>query len=100
MTNYINNDKNKYLNSCVKFIIKNINKVFLEKNFNFFLKRVKMIPKVNKIVLKKNRINAYIKKIGKTKNQKLFKQEIYNINIINKFMILVLTLSVKCSFIY
>ena len=68
MTNYINNDKNKYLNSCVKFIIKNINKVFLEKNFNFFLKRVKMIPKVNKIVLKKNRINAYIKKIGKTKN--------------------------------
>ena len=68
MTNYINNDKNKYLNSCVKFIIKNINKVFLEKSFNFFLKRVKMIPKVNKIVLKKNRINAYIKKIGKTKN--------------------------------
>ena len=68
MTNYINNDKNKYLNSCVKFIIKNINKVFLEKSFNFFLKRVKMIPKVNKIVLKKNRINAYVKKIGKTKN--------------------------------
>ena len=59
-----------------------------------------MIPKVNKIVLKKNRINAYVKKIGKTKNQKLFKQEIYNINIINKFMILVLTLSVKCLFIY
>ena len=68
MTNYINADKNKYLNSCVKFFIKNINKVFLEKAFNLFSKRIKMLPKANKIVQKNNKINAYKRKIGKNKN--------------------------------
>ena len=68
MTNYINIDKNKYLNSCIKFIIKNINKVFLEKYFNIFIKRIKKIPKSNKTGQKNNRINAYKRKIGKNKN--------------------------------
>ena len=71
MTNYINADKNKYLNSCVKFIIKNINKVFLEKAFTLFSKRIKMLPKantVNKIGQQKNKINTYKRKIGKNKN--------------------------------
>ena len=69
MTNCINNDKNKYLNSCIKFIIKNINKVFLKKDFKIFLKRIKMIPKENKTGPKKNRIiNTYKRKVGKNKN--------------------------------
>ena len=70
MTNYINinNDKNKYLNSCIKFIVKNINKVFLRKEFKIFLKRINTIPKGNKTGQKINRINAYKRKVGKNKN--------------------------------
>jgi len=70
MTNYINinNDKNKYLNSCIKFIVKNINKVFLQKEFKIFLKRINTIPKGNKNGQKINRINAYKRKVGKNKN--------------------------------
>ena len=70
MTNYINinNDKNKYLNSCIKFIVKNINKVFLRKDFKIFLKRINMITKGNKNGQKINRINAYKRKVGKNKN--------------------------------
>ena len=70
MTNYINinNDKNKYLNSCIKFIVKNINKVFLRKEFKIFLKRINTIPKGNKNGQKINRINAYKRKVGKNKN--------------------------------
>ena len=70
MTNYINinNDKNKYLNSCIKFIVKNINKVFLRKDFKIFLKRINMITKGNKNRQKINRINAYKRKVGKNKN--------------------------------
>ena len=70
MTNYINinNDKNKYLNSCIKFIVKNINKVFLQKEFKIFLKRINMITKGNKNGQKINRINAYKRKVGKNKN--------------------------------
>ena len=70
MTNYINinNDKNKYLNSCIKFIVKNINKVFLQKEFKIFLKRINTIQKGNKNGQKINRINAYKRKVGKNKN--------------------------------
>ena len=70
MTNYINinNDKNKYLNSCIKFIVKNINKVFLRKDFKIFLKRINTIQKGNKTGQKINRINAYKRKVGKNKN--------------------------------
>ena len=70
MTNYINinNDKNKYLNSCIKFIVKNINKVFLRKDFKIFLKRINTIQKGNKNGQKINRINAYKRKVGKNKN--------------------------------
>ena len=68
MTNYITNDKNKYLNSCVKFIIKNINKVFLGKPFNFFLNECK---KKNKRSQNKEgnkyRMKTYKKKIGNNK---------------------------------
>ena len=68
-SNNLNNDKNKYLNSCIKFIIKNINKVFLKKDFKIFLKRIRMIPKENKTCPKKNRIiNTYKRKVGKNKN--------------------------------
>ena len=69
MTNYITNDKNKYLNSCVKFIIKNINKVFLGKSFKFFLNECKKKNK-NRNQNKegnKYRMKTYKKKIGNNK---------------------------------
>ena len=67
MTNYITNDKNKYLNSCVKFIIKNINKVFLGKSFYFFLNECKKRNKNNNKSQNKYRLKAYKKKIGNNK---------------------------------
>ena len=69
MTNYITNDKNKYLNSCVKFIIKNINKVFMGKSFKFFLNECKKKNK-NRSQNKegyKYRMKTYKKKIGNNK---------------------------------
>ena len=39
-SNTKSNNKDKYLFSCLKFIIKNINKVFLKKAFSYFLKNL------------------------------------------------------------
>ena len=39
-TNTTKNNKDKYLFSCLRFIIKNINKVFLKKSFRYFLNNV------------------------------------------------------------
>ena len=47
-TNYMNNTKDKYLYSCVKFIIKNINKVFLNKAYRYFLNKIKERNNKNK----------------------------------------------------
>ena len=69
--NFSNNYKNKYLNSCVKFIVRNINKVFLKKAFKYFLKECQNKFKKNKIgennIGKKYKINTYKRKIGKNK---------------------------------
>ena len=69
MTNYFSNDKDKYLNSCVKFFIKNINKVFLKKYFKYFLNEYNNKFKQNKKYEKNQgniyRINTYKKKFGK-----------------------------------
>ena len=68
-TNYTNNNNNdKYLYSCVKFIIKNINKVFLNKAYRYFLKLIKERGK-NYIKNENNKFkkNAYKKKISKSK---------------------------------
>ena len=67
-TNYIKNYKDKYLLSCVKFIIRNINKVFLNKAYKYFLKN--LLEEINKKKIKDNnkyRINTYKKKISKGK---------------------------------
>ncbi len=42
-TNTTKNNKDKYLFSCLRFIIKNINKVFLKKSFRYFLNNVDQI---------------------------------------------------------
>ena len=70
----MSNEKNKYLNSCVKFMIKNINKVFLKKSFEYFLKEYEMKFKRNNISgndmrNNKYRISTYKRKIGKNKNR-------------------------------
>ena len=66
-TNYKRN-KNKYLNSCMKFIIKSINKVFLNKDFKYFLNIIKDKSKKNrKAENNKNKISTYKKKISKGK---------------------------------
>ena len=68
-TNYTKNNKDKYLFSCVKFIIKIINKIFLKKNYIYFKNAFE--EKYNKN--KKNngnnklKINTYKKKISKNK---------------------------------
>ena len=65
-------EKNKYLNSCVKFIIKNINKVFLKKFFEYFWKEYETKFKNNNFRENNNRnnkyrISTYKRKIGKNK---------------------------------
>ena len=67
-TNYIKDNKDKYLFSCVKFIIKNINKVFLKKAFRYFLSSIE--EKYNDKKKKRNnkyKVNTYKKKISKGK---------------------------------
>ena len=70
-TSYESNDKNKYLNSCVKFMIKSINKIFLGKNFKFFLNEFEIKCKKNRKIENNQRnifkSNTYIKKIRKNK---------------------------------
>ncbi len=71
-TNYFADKKNKYLNSCIKFIIKSINRVFLEKAFKYFLNQYKIYKNKKNINENKdrfiyNRMNTYKKKIGKNK---------------------------------
>ena len=71
--NYMNNDKNKYLYSCVKFVIKNINKVFLKKAFKIFINEYEIKCKNKKEENNKEnkyRINTYKKKIRGNKNVK------------------------------
>ena len=71
----MNNNKNKYLNSCVKFLIKNINKVVLKKFFEYFWKECEIKFKKNKLNENNNnnngnnkyRISTYKRKIGKNK---------------------------------
>ncbi len=68
----VSNEKNKYLNSCVKFIIKNINKVFLKKSFEYFWKEYEKKFKNNNFRENNNRnnkyrISTYKRKIGKNK---------------------------------
>jgi hypothetical protein len=68
----VSNEKNKYLNSCVKFIIKNINKVFLKKSFEYFWKEYETKFKNNNFRENNNRnnkyrISTYKRKIGKNK---------------------------------
>jgi len=68
----VSNEKNKYLNSCVKFIIKNINKVFLKKFFEYFWKEYETKFKNNNFRENNNRnnkyrINTYKRKVGKNK---------------------------------
>ena len=70
----MNNDKNKYLNSCVKFLIKNINKAVLKKFFEYFWKECEIKFKKNKLNENNNnngnnkyRISTYKRKIGKNK---------------------------------
>ena len=68
-TNYNKNNQDKYLFSCVKFIIKNINKVFLKKAYIYFINNLE--EKYNnkkKSVKRKYKINTtYKKKVSKGK---------------------------------
>ena len=67
-TNYMNNTKDKYLYSCVKFIVKNINKVFLNKAYRYFVNKIKERNNKNKKnENNKYKINTYKKKISKNK---------------------------------
>ena len=66
-TSYKRN-KDKYLISCVKFMIKSINKVFLSKDFKFFLNIIKeKNNKTRKGENNKYKISTYKKKISKGK---------------------------------
>ena len=66
-TSYKRN-KDKYLISCVKFMIKSINKVFLSKDFKFFLNLIKeKNNKTRKVENNKYKISTYKKKISKGK---------------------------------
>ena len=61
-------NKDKYLNSCVKFIIKSINKVFLNKDFKYFLNIIKdKSNKTRKVESNRYKISTYKKKISKGK---------------------------------
>ena len=67
-TNYLKYSKDKYLFSCVKFLIKSINKVFLNKAYKYFLNSVEEKCKNNKKKIdNKFRINTYKKKISRGK---------------------------------
>ena len=68
-TNYIKNYKDKYLLSCLKFFIKDINKVFLNKAFSYFLSIIedKYKKKTKVKGSNKYKINTYKKKINKEK---------------------------------
>ena len=67
-TNFSKNSKDKYLLSCVKFLIKNINRVFLNKAYRYFIKLIEeKYNKNNKNGNKKYKRNTYKKKISKSK---------------------------------
>ena len=67
-TNYNKNIKDKYLFSCVKFIIKNINKVFLKKAYSYFVNNIEEKCKnKKKYTNNKYKINTYKKKFSKGK---------------------------------
>ena len=68
-TNYTKNNKDKYLFSCVKFIIKIINKIFLKKNYFYFKNAFEEKYYKNKKNNGNNKlkINTYKKKISKNK---------------------------------
>ena len=69
-TNYIKNNKDKYLFSCVKFIIKIINKIVVKKNYIYFknaLEEKNNKNKKNNNGNGKHKINTYKKKISKNK---------------------------------
>ena len=67
-TNYNKNNKDKYLLSCVKFIIKNINKVFLKKAYKYLVNILEEKYK-NKKKYENNKgvRNTYKKKFSKGK---------------------------------
>jgi len=66
------NNKDKYLNSCVKFMIKSINKVFLNKDFKYFLNIIKdKSNKTRKVENNKYKISTYKKKTSKGKVQNI-----------------------------
>ena len=65
-TNNIETKKDKYLFSCVKFIIKAIKKIFLKKAFIHYMRNIEnKLNKINKEVYNKERIKTYRKKISK-----------------------------------